>query len=110
MQNENNFLFNLANNVINIFNKLFNLSFMLAIFLYLSDALDNNKLYALAIVLYVFLLSYTIYCSYRLYITKSEKNKISMVIGFFLCLFLSVMLLSLTFSATFILNRLSNNL
>lgn len=37
MKKENNFLFNLVENVINIFNKLFNLSFILAVLVSVAE-------------------------------------------------------------------------
>lgn len=110
MQEENNFLLKLANNIIEIFNKLFNLSFILAIFLFLSEILNNKILYGLSILFYSFLLFYIVYCSHRSYIKKDEHSKISNWVGFGLCIIFSTMLLGLTYSATFILNILSSNL
>lgn len=110
MQEENNFLFKLANNIIEIFNKLFNLSFMLAIFLFLSEILNNKILYGLSVLFYCFLLFHIIYCSHRFYIKKDQRFKISNCVGFSLCIIFSTMLLGLTYSATFLLNMLSSNL
>lgn len=110
MQEENNFLLNLVNNIIEIFNKLFNLSFMLAIFLFLSKTSNNMILQVIVIILYPLLLSYIIYCSYRLCIKEDDRSNIRDRVGFVLCILFSSMLLCLTFSATFILNSLSNNL
>lgn len=121
MKKENNFLFNLVENVINIFNKLFNLSFILAVLVSVAEIQHNKKLYALAIIIYVLITFYIVYSSYCLY--KIKENKLSIksfitnlrdhssdFLGFILCTFLSVFLLSLTFSATAIFNMLSLNL
>lgn len=110
MQEENNFLFKLANNIIEIFNKLFNLSFILAIFLFLSEILNNKILYGLSVLFYCFLLFHIIYCSYRFYKNEDKQSKIRDLVGFGLCIIFSTMLLGLTFSATFLLNMLSSNL
>lgn len=110
MQEENNFLFKLANNIIEIFNKLFNLSFILAIFLFLSEIRNNKILYGFSVLFYSFLLFYTVYSSYRFYKKKDKQSKIRDLVGFLLCIILSTLLLSLTFSATFILNILSSKL
>lgn len=107
MQEENNFLFQLANNIIEIFNKLFNLCFILAIFLFLSKIL-NNKI--LSVLFYSFLLFYIVYCSYRFYKKEDKQSKIRDLVGFVLCIILSTSLLGLTYSATFLLNMLSSNL
>lgn len=120
MKQENNFLFNLAENVINIFNKLFNLSFILALFISLSEILNNKKLYVLAILIYVLIAFYIIHSSYCLYAIKEKKLNFKGFIksvrehfrelcGFLLCIFFSMSLLSLTFSATAFLNMLSFN-
>ena len=93
MQEENNFLLKLANNIIEIFNKLFNLSFILAIFLFLSEILNNKILYGLSILFYSFLLFYIVYCSHRFYIKKDEYAKISNCVGFGLCIIFSTCLL-----------------
>ena len=110
MQEENNFLLKLVNNIIEIFNKLFNLCFILAIFLFLSKILNNKILYGLSVLFYSFLLFYIVYCSHRFYKKEDKQSKIRDLVGFVICIILSTLLLCLTFSATFLLNMLSSNL
>ena len=110
MQEENNFLLKLVNNIIEIFNKLFNLCFILAICLFLSEIRNYMILKGIVIILYSLLLCYIIYCSYHLYIKKDKQRKISDLVGFVLCILLSAILLCSTFSATISLNMLSSNL
>ena len=110
MQEENNFLLKLVNNIIEIFNKLFNLCFILAICLFLSEVRNDMILKGIVIILYSLLLCYIIYCSYRLSIKKDKQSKIRDHVGFVLCILLSAILLGSTFSATFLLNMLSSNL
>lgn len=120
MESKTSFLFDLAENVIGIFNKLFNLFFILAVFISLSEIQHNKTLYASAMIIYVLSVYYIVYSSYCLYATKGLKFEIKNFIrnlrehireffGFILCIFLSMLLLSLTFSATVILNLLSLN-
>lgn len=83
MQEENNFLFQLANNIIEIFNKLFNLCFILAIFLFLSKILNNKILYGLSVLFYSFLLFYIVYCSHRFYKRKINSPKLETLLVLF---------------------------
>lgn len=118
MKQKNNFLYNLAENVINIFNKLFNLFLILAVLISLSEILDNKKIYILAIVIYVLSTFYIVHSSYCLYTIKEMKfnfkepirsmsRHLREFLGFILCTSFSMFLLSLTHSATVILNTLS---
>lgn len=110
MESKTKFLFDLIENIISIFNKLYNLSFILALFFVYSEISGNKKLYWLATLMYAFLLFYIIWLSHKLYINKGDKIISLNMLGFILCISFSSTFLSLTFSVTAVINMITVNL